>query len=183
MFGPLVRDEGGVPTVPGIGACRSELARLAFILAAVANLLALPTAIHAEVDAAKLYGQHCMKCHGDDGSGKAARAIEPSIPNFTAADWQAKRPDKGLLDSILDGKGETMPPYRKKVTEEEARALVSHVRAFAPVKKNAIPKKADGLASDEFEQRFCQLKAELEELQRQFRQLSEGSSVDKLPFH
>jgi mono/diheme cytochrome c family protein len=183
MFGPLVRDEGGVPTLFCIGTCRWEFARLAFILAAVANLLALPTAIHAEVDAAKLYGQHCMKCHGDDGSGKAARAIEPSIPNFTVADWQEKRPDNGLLESILDGKGETMPSYRKKVTEEEARALVNHVRAFAPVKKKAIPKKPDGQDSDEFEQRFRQLKAELEELQRQFWQLSEGSPVGKLPFH
>ena len=70
----------------------------------------------------ELFRQRCVKCHGADGTGNKARDRLPEIPNFTNVSWQARRTDARLLESILDGKGEDMPPQRGKIGEEQVRA-------------------------------------------------------------
>jgi uncharacterized membrane protein len=79
-----------------------------------------------------LFQQHCVKCHGPDGTGSNARHRQPELPNFTDPAWQARRSDAQLLASILDGKGKDMPSWRGKISAEQARGLVADVRAFAP---------------------------------------------------
>jgi mono/diheme cytochrome c family protein/uncharacterized membrane protein len=81
--------------------------------------------------ARELFRKHCVKCHGADGTGSRSRRL-PEIPDFTAAAWQARRSDAQLLASILDGKGKAMPPWRGKISKEQARGLGAYVRAFAP---------------------------------------------------
>jgi mono/diheme cytochrome c family protein/uncharacterized membrane protein len=80
----------------------------------------------------ELFRKRCVKCHGADGTGNEARDRLPEIPNFTNVSWQARRTDARLLESILDGKGEDMPPVRGKISEQQARGLVAFVRTFAP---------------------------------------------------
>ena len=80
----------------------------------------------------ELFRQRCVKCHGADGTGNKARDRLPEIPDFTNVSWQARRTDARLLESILDGKGEDMPPVRGKISEQQARDLVAFIRAFAP---------------------------------------------------
>jgi mono/diheme cytochrome c family protein/uncharacterized membrane protein len=80
----------------------------------------------------ELFRQHCVKCHGADGTGTQGRDRLPEIPDFTDAPWQARRSDAQLLASILDGKGKEMPPFREKISEEQARDLAAYVRALAP---------------------------------------------------
>ncbi len=79
-----------------------------------------------------LFRQHCVKCHGSDGTGNKKRSRWPEIPDFTNASWQARRSNAELTESILDGKGSAMPPLDDDVGEEQARGLVAYVRAFAP---------------------------------------------------
>jgi uncharacterized membrane protein/mono/diheme cytochrome c family protein len=79
-----------------------------------------------------LFRQRCARCHGADGTGSRVRRRQPTIPDFTDPAWQARRSDPQLLAGILDGKGEEMPPWRGKISEEQARSLVAYVRAFAP---------------------------------------------------
>jgi uncharacterized membrane protein/mono/diheme cytochrome c family protein len=79
----------------------------------------------------ELFRQNCVKCHGMDGTGNEARRRQPKVPNFTDTSWQMQRSDGQLLASILDGKGKEMPPWREKISEEQARSLVGHVRDFA----------------------------------------------------
>jgi uncharacterized membrane protein/mono/diheme cytochrome c family protein len=55
----------------------------------------------------------------------------PEITEFTKASWQARRSDAHLLASILDGKDE-MPGWHGRISKEQVRGLVAHVRAFAP---------------------------------------------------
>src|SRR5271157_446620 len=86
-------------------------------------------------DVRELFRQHCTKCHGADGTGSQVRSCYPEIPDFTNAPWQARRADARLMASILDGKGSEMPPQRGRISEEQARGLVAHVRGFAPTRE------------------------------------------------
>jgi uncharacterized membrane protein/mono/diheme cytochrome c family protein len=79
----------------------------------------------------EFFQQHCVKCHGADGTGSKVRRRQPEIPNFTDASWQARRSDAQLLASILDGKGQEMPTWREEITEDQAHRLVARVLAFA----------------------------------------------------
>jgi mono/diheme cytochrome c family protein/uncharacterized membrane protein len=81
--------------------------------------------------AREVFQKHCVKCHGEDGTGKPARAKMDEIPDFTDSSWQKKRSDAQLLKSILEGKEPDMPSWRGKIDEERARGLVAHVRTFA----------------------------------------------------
>jgi mono/diheme cytochrome c family protein len=73
----------------------------------------------------ELFRKRCAKCHGTDGTGSQARDRMAEIPDFTSAAWQAKRKDSQLIASILDGKGDDMPPGRGKISSEQARALAA----------------------------------------------------------
>ena len=90
-----------------------------------------------------------MKCHGADGTGNKARDRLPEIPDFTNVSWQARRTDARLLESILDGKGEDMPPVRGKISEQQARGLVAFVRAFAPTPGKPEQAEQEGPGLDE----------------------------------
>jgi mono/diheme cytochrome c family protein len=124
----------------------------------------------------ELFGQHCVQCHGTDGTGSPARGPEPEIPDFTDASWQGRRGQAQLLVSILDGKGAGMPPWRGKISEDQARELVVHVRSLAPTADKPGPEKQKGpTSSSDFEERFRRLEQEMDELKRQYRELSKGS--------
>ena len=96
----------------------------------------------------ELFRQRCVKCHGADGTGREARDRLPEIPDFTKSSWQARRSDAQLLASILDGKDE-MPSWRDKISEEQARSLVAHVRAFTPTTEKSGQGQQEGPASAE----------------------------------
>jgi mono/diheme cytochrome c family protein/uncharacterized membrane protein len=115
----------------------------------------------------QLFRQRCAKCHGADGTGNAARDRLPEIPDFSKAPWHARRTDAQLLASILDGKDE-MPSWRGKISQEQARDLVAHVRAFAPT--SATPR-ADVPA--DLHQDSRRLEEEVRELQARSRRLEE----------
>jgi hypothetical protein len=60
-----------------------------------------------------------------------------------------------------------MPAFGEKLSDKEARDLVAQVRAFDP----ASARRADD-PPDDFDQRFRRLQEDLEELKKQFRELS-----------
>jgi mono/diheme cytochrome c family protein/uncharacterized membrane protein len=95
---------------------------------------------------AELFRQRCVKCHGADGTGNKARKRLPEIPDFTDPSWQARRADSKLVASILDGKGDDMPPARGKISAEQARGLVAYLRAFAPTMKESADEELEGIA-------------------------------------
>jgi mono/diheme cytochrome c family protein len=81
-----------------------------------------------------LYRRYCLRCHGADGKGDPEANAGGDLPDFSRRAWQERQTDAQLLASILDGKKEGMPAFRSKMSEAEAKALVTHVRAFAPKK-------------------------------------------------
>jgi mono/diheme cytochrome c family protein/uncharacterized membrane protein len=122
----------------------------------------------------ELFQQHCAKCHGKDGTGTPGRNSLPDIPDFTAASWQAQRSDAELLAAILEGKGDDMPAFARKIKEEQARDLVPHIRAFAPTKGKSKKEKQEKPDSSGFEDRFSRLQKEMEQLRRQSQELSQS---------
>src|SRR6516164_5212158 len=67
----------------------------------------------------EVFRRHCVKCHGADGTGAQTRKFHAQIPDFTDASWQARRSDARLVVSILDGKGQEMPPWHAKINERD----------------------------------------------------------------
>src|SRR5262245_29201407 len=114
-------------------------------------------------DSRAVYRQRCQRCHDADGSGASSDA-----PDFRVAAWQRRHTDVQLLVSILDGVG-AMPGFRGKFSQGQARDLVALVRTFGG--RTASARRGDGAAED-FETRFRQLQEELDELRRQFYELT-----------
>jgi mono/diheme cytochrome c family protein len=129
----------------------------------------------APAEASRIFRRSCVACHGAEGRGDGMRDSLPSIPDFSARAWQETRTDAQLLVSVLDGKGTGMPPFRDKVSREQARGLVALVRSMDPAHTQA----ARG-PSDDFEAKFQQLLAEFEELRRQSRALSGEAAPARL---
>jgi mono/diheme cytochrome c family protein len=116
---------------------------------------------------AVIFRQYCIVCHGADGTGSATRAQLPPIPDFTSATWQTEHSDPQLLIGILEGKGTLMPANRGRVGEEQARDLVTYVRAFGPSKV-----RASQVGPSEFQKRFDALQQEWDMLEKQMQTLS-----------
>jgi mono/diheme cytochrome c family protein len=169
----------------------SPLTFILFLGAIVANVEgSLPLPVHASlegntqdsgtpeleeaptpVDGGILYRRYCSRCHGSDGRGLSKRALMPQIPDFTESSWQKKRSNSQLEVTILEGQGKSMPAFGQRLKDEEVQALVSHIRAFRP---SDFAQPSTGVS--EFDRRYRLLQEELNELRKQFRELSDSSS-------
>lgn len=84
------------------------------------------------VDGAAVYKKRCAMCHGPEGKGFKAL----KTPDFTSPEWQASRTDEEITEIIKNGKkGTAMPALGSKMTEDEIKAVVAHVRSFNGEKK------------------------------------------------
>jgi mono/diheme cytochrome c family protein len=123
----------------------------------------------------EFFQRHCVKCHGKDGAGSSGRNSFPDLPDFTSASWQEQRSDAQLLTSILEGKGDDMPAFARKIKEQQARDLVAHIRAFAPTQGKSGKEKQKKSDVPAFEDRFRRLQDEMDQLLRQSRGLSQST--------
>ena len=80
-------------------------------------------------DGAAIYKAKCATCHGADGKGQSPMGKKMNLRDLGSPDVQ-KQTDKELYDWTAVGKGK-MPGYKDKLTDEEIKALVAHMRAFA----------------------------------------------------
>ena len=79
-------------------------------------------------DGAALYGSNCAICHGRNGAGTPAWKSKGQ-PDLSTAEWQKSHSDAQIAERIKQGKGK-MPPFAKKLSEEDVVALVKQVRKF-----------------------------------------------------
>ena len=101
--------------------------QFSYILALL-TLIALPAAAD-EIDAAKIYKQHCAQCHGEDRLGRLGPALLPQ---------NLKRLRKNrALGVISRGRPATqMPPFEKVLRKEEIAALGKLI--FTPLAKQPV---------------------------------------------
>ena len=82
--------------------------------------------------AAELYGKYCASCHGRDGQAKTLKAKFNHARDLTNPTWQEDVGDERIFNSIMNGRNVrgNMPAFSKKLSEQEAESLVTHVRAM-----------------------------------------------------
>jgi len=90
------------------------------------TLLAVPAI--AAPDGASLFKSKCAMCHGPDGSGKTAIGKSMNVKNLSLPDVQ-KQTDAQLSAVVVNGKNK-MPGYKGKLSADEIREIVRHVRTF-----------------------------------------------------
>jgi hypothetical protein len=71
-----------------------------------------------------------------------------------------------LTVSILEGKGTGMPTFSGKLNKDQISDLIAYVRSFGPI-KGPTTKFQEG----EFQQRYHELEAQWNELERQLQML------------
>ena len=127
-----------------------------------------------------LYRRYCQNCHGADGKGGGGAVKD--VPNFTQVSWQQQRTDLQLLVTILEGKGSGMPSFGERLDEAKAKALVAHLRAFAPDRPKGPAGGSPAPAGEtDFDRRYRQLQKELDELKRQMKELNAAEGDQKTP--
>ncbi len=97
-------------------------------------LVVLPATVLYAADAATNWTKMCARCHSKDGSGKAPAGKKLGVKDYTTAEGQ-KFTDDEALKAILEGTKnaagkETMPAYKEKMSEDEAKELVTFVRGL-----------------------------------------------------
>ena len=79
------------------------------------------------VDGDALYKKKCSMCHGPEGKGFSAA----KTPDFTSAEWQKSLTDEAITEIVKTGKkGTSMPAFGSKLSEDEIKAAVAHVRSL-----------------------------------------------------
>jgi cytochrome c6 len=94
----------------------------------VVVLLSLSAPLLA-ADAATNFKTKCAVCHGADGSGDTAMGKKMGVKALGSAEVQ-KQSDAALNEVITKGKAK-MPAYDGKMTPDEIKALVGHIRSLA----------------------------------------------------
>lgn len=90
--------------------------------------LALTAKANESSTGEQIYMRGCIACHGADGSGAM-----PGIQPFSGELSPLRKPDKELIDSILngvDGKAGAMPPKGgdDTISESDARSVLLFLR-------------------------------------------------------
>jgi len=80
-------------------------------------------------DAAENWTKNCASCHAKDGSGNTMMGKKSGVESYADPKVQAKFTDEEAFKSISEGKGK-MKAFKDKLTPEEIKALVAHIRAF-----------------------------------------------------
>ncbi len=95
----------------------------------------LATALAAKAaDAKENYKAHCAKCHGEDGKGDTKMGKKSGCKDYTDAKVQAELKDdkafKAIKEGQKEGDKELMKPFGEKLSDDEIKALVAHMRTF-----------------------------------------------------
>jgi cytochrome c6 len=79
-------------------------------------------------EAADLYKSKCQVCHGADGKGDSPAGKKLGVKDFHSPEV-AKMSDAELFDITKKGK-DKMPPYDKKLNDDQIKQLVKYIRTL-----------------------------------------------------
>lgn len=85
-----------------------------------------------------LYEMHCAVCHGPSGKGDGpgARVIRQPMRDFSNPSAMREVNDRFLFEIVKKGSSQfgrsnAMPSWGMKLSDEEIRAVVAHIRSLA----------------------------------------------------
>ena len=85
-------------------------------------------------DVKENYEANCKKCHGEDGKGETKMGKKAGCKDYTDAKVQADLKDdkafKSLKEGLKDGDKELMKSFAEKLSDDEIKALVAHMKSF-----------------------------------------------------
>jgi len=85
-------------------------------------------------DVTETWNKDCAACHGKDGKGATMMGRKLGIKDLTDATVQAALTDDQAVKDIKEGvteNGQTkMKPFADKLSNDEVKALVAHIRTF-----------------------------------------------------
>ena len=97
-------------------------------------LIVAVTMSAAAADVKTNWDKHCLKCHGADGKGNTKMGKQSGVKDYTDPKVQAEMKDENAVKIIKEGiveKGKKkMDPYGDKLTDDEIKALIAHIRSF-----------------------------------------------------
>ena len=108
------------------------------------------TRIVGNLDRGKLlYQQHCVECHGEDGSGEGPgtgvtqsreRQFLVMPPAINNPGFLQSAPDQMIKHTVMKGRrGSDMPAFGKKLAEAQIDDIVAYVRTFETAGAQAAP--------------------------------------------
>lgn len=97
---------------------------MAVAVLAVLVSIQLAAAEEAASDGAKLYGQKCAMCHGQDG---VAKAMAKGSANFNDPAWQQATSVDAIVKVTTEGKGK-MPKFDGKMTPDDIKLVATYVK-------------------------------------------------------
>src|SRR3954464_8968858 len=96
-------------------------------------LLAAGTSLQA-ADAKQNWDKYCAKCHGPDGKGQTKMGRQSGAKDYTDPKVQAELDDakgfKAVKEGLKVNGKEAMKPIGDKLSDDEIKALVAHIRTF-----------------------------------------------------
>lgn len=117
-------------------AMRAVGATLVLILACTAALTAA-AAEDVAPNGQKLYDRMCAGCHGNRGDGGTGHrgGFSPHVTTLADKEYMGSVTDEYLVFVIKKGgaavgKMATMPAWEKRLSDEEIRSIVAHIRQF-----------------------------------------------------
>ena len=106
--------------------------KIAILLTLALLAMMVAPAAFADDAAAALYKTKCAMCHAADGSGDTPVGKKTGTHDFRSPEIQ-KMTDAELIELTTKGKNK-MPGYDKKLTADEIKGLVAHIRELAKKK-------------------------------------------------
>lgn len=92
-------------------------------------ILAFPSVMRAQNDAAKLFKANCALCHGADGSGNTPTGKAMKAKDLKSDEVQ-KQTDAALTEVISKGRNK-MPAFGSKFSPDVISSLVVYIRQIA----------------------------------------------------
>jgi len=87
-------------------------------------------------DVAATWNLNCAACHGKDGKGQTMMGRKLQIKDLTDAKVQASFTDdqaaKAIKEGVTDNGQTKMKAFADKLSDDDVKALVAHVRSFKP---------------------------------------------------
>jgi cytochrome c6 len=103
-------------------------------IAVGALLLACLVGLPAKADVGATWATNCAACHGKDGKGATMMGRKLSIKDLTDPKVQSSFSDadatKAIKDGVTENGTEKMKAFGGKLSDDDIKALVAHVRSL-----------------------------------------------------